>query len=212
MRNNPRKSILFFFFPVLAILACNAPIEEFFPAETPTLAKPTIGPPPTLTPLALEESDFVIVTQTPKPTLTPTPVVDTPTPEPTPTPSITPTLIPTVTRNPNFADQEDQTATPFPVTVEPIALEVSVQWEEGTELEKQDNYNGLLTFTASGGSDAYLYFVEGLQLASDNLRIVVVECETKSYDVVVRSADTDPLEQTISVEAPCFEFSEPISP
>lgn len=215
MKNNPRKTILFFLIPLFAILACNAPIEEFFPAETPTIIKPTIGPPPTLTPLSLEESDFVIVTQTPKPTATATEVLPTSTPAPTEPPPPTPTLIPTVTRNPAFGGSQNQTATPEPTPEEPLdplELATSIQWEDGAELEKQNSYSGRLNFSASGGSGVYIFFVEGLQLASDGLNITVDECEDKVYRVTVQSADTAPLEQVISVQAPCFDIEETIAP
>ncbi len=199
----------------MAILACNAPIEEFFPAEIPTIVRPTIGPPPTLTPLSLEESEFVIVTQTPEPTATATEVLPTPTPEPTEPPPPTPTLIPTVTRNPAFGGNQNQTATPEPTPEEesvPLELETSIQWEDGAELEQQARYSGLLEFTATGGTGVYIFFVEGIQLAADTLNITVDECEEKIYRVTVQSADTAPLEQVINVQAPCFQVDETIAP
>ena len=101
--------------PLLAMLACNLPIDRLQPAVT-TAERPTIGPPPTLTPISLQESEFVIVTAIIVPTDTPTPAESyTPSSEPTPIPNTaTPQpALPTATLDPTLeSGQTNQTATP----------------------------------------------------------------------------------------------------
>ena len=221
-------------FPLLAILACNAPIDRLQPAVI-TVERPTIGPPPTLTPISLQESEFVIVTAIVFPTDTPTPVESyTPTAEPTPIPdTATPQpALPTATLDPTLeSGQTNPTATPE--SYPPIRLFTYYQWGNFEELNEetreanddrpevndedenaeltptpityQESYKGRLVLVGRGGAGVFAYYVNGERISGEIILIDIGNCSEETFSITVQSLNSEPLEQDVTVEAPCLE-------
>lgn len=222
--------------PLLAILACNAPIEQLQPAVE-TIERPTIGPPPTLTPISLQESEFVIVTAIILPTDTPTPVESyTPTAEPTPIPD-TPTsqpVLPTVTLDPELEEEGRSTPRATLDSYPPIGLFTYYEWgdfnkdddddgaqvtregtreedEEGVDetptpksLTYQESYEGRLILVGRGGAGVFAYYVNEERISGAIIPLNVENCAEQTFFVTVQSLNSDPLNQEVTVKAPCF--------
>ena len=218
--------------PLLAILACNAPIDRLQPTVI-TVERPTIGPPPTLTPISLQESEFVIVTAIVFPTDTPTPVESyTPTAEPTPIPNTaTPQpALPTATLDPTLeSGPSNFTATPesYPA----IGLFTYYEWgnfgdeneEEPTAVREvtregddklvtvtptpiiyQESYKGRLVLVGRGGSGVFAYYVNGERISGEIILIDVENCSEQAFDITVQSLNSEPLDREVVVKAPCL--------
>lgn len=130
---------------LIPILACNAPINEIIDERNAVRStpRPTIGPPPTLTPIVLEESEFVFVTLVATPTITPTPT-ETPTVTPTSDPAaIRELLLATATIDPGFLDQDAVTPVPLQ-TLSPLRLIYYADWREISDEpeENEENQDG----------------------------------------------------------------------
>ncbi|MFK7800552.1 MAG: hypothetical protein AB8G95_02870 [Anaerolineae bacterium] len=220
--------IFYLCFPLLAILACNAPIDRLQP-QSETVVRPTIGPPPTLTPLSIQESESVVVTAIMVPSNTPPPLESyTPTVRPSPTkPSPTPpNALPTVTLNPEFEntvtsqDRTPQINTPiklftyyewgiFNATEEAGATSSGTATAEGTEVTYEEVYRefyeGRLVLVGRGGSDVFAYYVNGERISGAFYSLSLENCSEQSYMITVQSLNSEPIEQEATVKAPCLQ-------
>ncbi len=152
--------------------------------------------------MALEESEYIIVTETPDISLSLTPTAVPPTPVDTPTPTATATLIPTVTRNPNFEDQEN--VTPQAKNSE-LIMGYSIEWDNADGRAFQATYFGQINLVAKGGVPGdYTFFSEEEELSEGVIEIAIDNCENQFYKVSVRSGDLDPVYRDVTVTAPCI--------
>ncbi|MEM8858979.1 MAG: hypothetical protein AAGD96_11700 [Chloroflexota bacterium] len=230
---SPRKLklIIYGLFPLLAILACNAPVDELLSEqlESQSTPRPTVGPPPTLTPIVLGESEYVVITLVATPTITPTPT-ETPTITPTTDPdSIRATLLATATIDPEFSDQEIETPDASQ-NLSPLRLIYYADWqeipesdeelEEGVEPEiiipagevvfaedvevYRDIYAGRLVLEGRGGNGVYAYYINGERLSGQVLLLSMDNCQVRNLEITVQSLGSEPYLQEIVLKAPCL--------
>ena len=218
--------------PLLAILACNAPVQELMADRSAVddTPRPTVGPPPTLTPVVLDQSEYVVITLVATPTITPTPT-QTPTITPTSDPkAILEVLLATATLSPDFEAQEVDDSESSQ-NLSPLRLIYYADWQEVPEDEDEEladgvtpeiiipagevvfaedvevykeTYEGRLVLEGRGGNGVYAYYIDGERLSGQVLLLSMDNCQVRNMEITVQSLGSEPFVREIALKAPCL--------